>query len=47
MNNRQHEVPTNESVLIHSVSSDNHIQQDGASLLHTERVLLKGNSSDA
>jgi ankyrin repeat protein len=46
MNNRPQEEPTNESVLIHSVSSDNHIVHDGVSLLHTERVFFKGNSSD-
>jgi len=45
MNKRPHVELTNESVLIDSVSSNKHIQQDGVSLLNTERVLLKGDSS--
>ena len=46
MSNRPEEYPTNETILIDSVSSKNHTEQDGVSLLHTERVCLKGDLLD-
>ena len=46
MSSRPQEEPTSESVLIDSVSSNKHVVQDGFSLLHTERVLPRGDPSD-